>query len=58
MVGTKDMPRPDWAKEAPKEAPQPQFPFLKPNHYIVGMFLSDMAASDNLTQYRGYITMR
>ena len=25
---------------------------------IVGMFLSDMASSDNLTQYRGYIPMR
>jgi len=58
VEGTKDMARPDWAKEAPDEAPQAKFPFLKPNHYIVGMFLSDMAASDNLTQYRGYLTMR
>ena len=58
VEGTKDMPQPDWAKEAPAEAPQAQFPFLKPNFNIVSMFLSDMAASDNLTQYRGYITMR
>ena len=58
VEGTRDMPQPDWAKEEPKEAPQAQFPFLKPNFNIVGMFLSDMAACDNLTQYRGYITMR
>ena len=58
VEGTRDMAQPDWAKEAPKEAPQAQFPFLKPNHYIVGMFLSDMAASDNLTQYRGYLQTR
>ena len=45
------MEKPDWAQ-------QEQFPFLRSNHNIVGMFLSDMAASDNLTQYRGYITMR
>lgn len=58
VEGTKDMALPDWAKEAPNEAPQAKFPFLKPNYFIVGMFLSDMASSDNLTQYRGYITMR
>lgn len=51
VEGTKDLATPDWAQ-------QEQFPFLRPNHNIVGMFLSDMAASDNLTQYRGYITMR
>ena len=49
--GTKDMAKPAWAQ-------QEQFPFLKSNFNIVGMFLSDMASSDNLTQYRGYITMR
>ena len=58
VEGTRDMEKPQWAVDAPAEAPQAQFPFLKPNFYIVGMFLSDMAASDNLTQYRGYITMR
>ena len=51
MEGTKDMPKPEWAQ-------QEQFPFLKSNFNIVGMFLSDMAASDNLTQYRGYLQMR
>ena len=51
VEGTRDMPKPEWAE-------QDQFPFLKPNFNIVSMFLSDMAASDNLTQYRGYLTMR
>ncbi len=51
VEGTKVLEKPDWAQ-------QEQFPFLKSNYNIVGMFLSDMAASDNLTQYRGYITMR
>jgi len=51
VEGTRDMAKPAWAQA---EA----FPFLKSNHYIVGMFLTDMATSDNLTQYRGYITMR
>ena len=51
VEGTKDMPKPEWAQ-------QEQFPFLKSNFNIVGMFLSDMAASDNLTQYRGYLVMR
>ena len=51
VEGTRDMPAPAWAQQA-------QFPFLKSNFNIVGMFLPDMAASDNLTQYRGYITMR
>lgn len=51
VEGTKDMEKPAWAQ-------QEQFPFLKSNYNIVGMFLSDMATSDNLTQYRGYLTMR
>lgn len=51
VEGTKSLEKPEWAQ-------QEQFPFLKSNYNIVGMFLSDMAASDNLTQYRGYITMR
>ena len=51
VEGTKDMPKPEWAQ-------QEQFPFLKANFNIVSLFLSDMATSDNLTQYRGYLTMR
>ena len=51
VEGTKDMEKPVWAQ-------QEQFPFLKANHNIVGIFVPDMATSDHLTQYRGYITMR
>lgn len=51
VEGTRDMIKPEWAQ-------QEQFPFLKSNFNIVGMFLTDMASSDNLTQYRGYIPMR
>jgi hypothetical protein len=51
VEGTRDMAKPEWAQ-------QEQFPFLKSNYNIVGVFLTDMATSDNLTQYRGYIPMR
>ena len=51
VAGAKVLEMPDWAQ-------QDRFPFLKSNFNIVGMFVPDMAASDNLTQYRGYITMR
>jgi hypothetical protein len=51
VEGTKTLEKPAWAQAE-------RFPFLKSNFNIVGMFLPDMAASDNLTQYRGYITMR
>ena len=51
VEGTKDMAAPDWAQE-------PNFPFLKSNFNIVGMFLTDMATCDNLMQYRGYFPMR
>ena len=51
VEGTREMAKPEWAQ-------QEQFPFLKSNYNIVGVFLTDMATSDNLTQYRGYIPMR
>ena len=51
VTGTKDWKKPFWAQ-------QDQFPFFKSQFNIVGMFLTDIPASDNLTQYRGYITMR
>ena len=51
VEGAKGMETPAWAQ-------QDRFPFLRSNFNIVGMFVPDMAASDNLTQYRGYITMR
>ena len=53
-----ELAQPEWAKEAPEAAPQAQFPFLKSNFGIVGMFLTDYAASDNMTQFRGNFTMR
>ena len=51
VEGAKELSKPEWAQ-------QEQFPFLKSNYNIVGVFLTDMATSDNLTQYRGYIPMR
>ena len=51
VEGAKALPKPVWAQ-------QERFPFLKSNFNIVGMFLTDIPTSDNLTQFRGYITMR
>jgi len=42
----------------PAWAQQDQFPYLKPQHNIASLFLGDRATSDNLSQYRGFITMR
>ena len=43
--------KPEWAQ-------QEHFPYLRPQHNIASVFLGDRATSDNLTQYRGFITMR
>lgn len=43
--------KPDWAETE-------DFPYLKKSYGISGIFLSDIARSDNMTQYHGYITMR
>ena len=43
--------KPEWAETE-------DFPYLKKSYGFTGIFLSDIARSDNLTQYRGYITMR
>ncbi|MFD1672001.1 hypothetical protein ACFQ5M_07835 [Agrilactobacillus yilanensis] len=51
VAGTTALKKPSWAQ-------QNQFPFLTPQFNIVGMFLPDIPTSDNLAQYRGYITMR
>lgn len=51
VIGARELKKPDWAE-------QELFPFLKSNFNIVGMFLTDIPTSDNLTQFRGYITMR
>ena len=43
VEGAKALPKPVWAQ-------QERFPFLKSNFNIVGMFLTDIPTSDNLTQ--------
>lgn len=42
----------------PAWAHQDQFPYLKPKFEIASVFLTDIAESDNMTQYNGYYTMR
>lgn len=44
--------------KVPAWAETPDFPYLKKTYGITGIFLSDIARSDNLKQYHGYITMR
>ena len=43
--------KPEWAQTD-------TFPYLRPSFNIASIFLTDIPASDNYTQYRGYITMR
>lgn len=43
--------KPSWGETA-------DFPYLKKSYGISGIFLSDIARSDNMTGYHGYITMR
>ncbi|AEE92356.1 conserved protein of unknown function [Tepidanaerobacter acetatoxydans Re1] len=47
----KSIERPHWATAE-------EFPYLKPKFQIASLFLTDIADSDNYSQYRGYITMR
>lgn len=51
VEGTKDFKKPGWAQ-------QDAFPHLAPRQNIQSLFLADIARSDNLTQHRGWITMR
>ena len=51
VEGSRTLKKPAWAQ-------QEQFPFLRPQFNIVGMFLTDIPTCDNLTQFRGYIPMR
>lgn len=51
VVNAKEIKKPSWAKED-------QFPYLKPYFEVSSLFLTDIAESDNYSQYRGYITMR
>jgi len=46
------------AAAKPSWAQTDSFPFLRPYINFAGIFLSDIPTSNNLTQYRGYITMR
>ena len=43
--------KPDWVQ-------QEKFPYLKPRFEISSIFVTDIAEIDNLTQFRGYYTMR
>ena len=43
--------KPAWAETE-------DFPYLKKSYGFAGIFLSDIARSDNMTQFNGYITMR
>lgn len=51
VVKARDIKKPDWAQND-------VFPYLKPRFEISSLFLTDIAESDNYSQYRGYITMR
>lgn len=48
---SKKIAKPEWAETD-------TFPYLKSRYSIQSIFLSDIARQNNLTQYRGYITMR
>jgi len=51
VENAKEIAKPDWSE-------YDRFPYLKPKFEIASLFLSDIARSDNYSQYRGYITMR
>ena len=46
------------ALEKPLWAQQDAFPFLKPYHNVCSAAVADYTPSNNLANYRGYITMR
>ena len=43
--------KPEWAE-------YDSFPYLRPQFQFASLFLTDIATSDNLKQYRGYLPMR
>lgn len=51
VEGTKNISKPEWATAD-------AFPYLKPQFEFASLFLTDIATSDNLKQYRGYLPMR
>lgn len=51
VENAKNIEKPVWAK-------YDKFPYLNPKYEFASIFLSDIARSDNYSQYKGYITMR
>ena len=51
VEGAANIKKPDWAETN-------CFPYLKPYFRFSSLFLTDIAESDNYSQYRGYIPMR
>lgn len=47
----REIPKPKWAEAD-------SFPYLRPRFNFASLFLTDIAESDNMTQYKGYYTMR
>jgi hypothetical protein len=51
VENAKEIKKPEWATSD-------AFPYLKAKFEFASLFLTDIAESDNFSQYRGYITMR
>ena len=51
VENTASFKKPEWAE-------YDNFPYLRPQLQFAGLFLTDIATSDNLKQYRGYLPMR
>lgn len=49
-----DIPAPEWIDKCSQDV----FPYLKPWHEFNSIFITDYASSNNLTSYRGYLTVR
>lgn len=51
VVKAEKFKKPEWAE-------YDKFPYLRPKFQFASLFLTDIATSDNLKQYRGYLPMR
>lgn len=51
VENTASFKKPEWAE-------YDNFPYLRPQFQFASLFLTDIATSDNLKQYRGYLPMR
>ena len=51
VENTTSFKKPEWAE-------YDNFPYLRPQFQFASLFLTDIATSDNLKQYRGYLPMR